>query len=92
MIDLLSKVVFEDLSMIIAYPVADESRWTDAEDRTLPDAIILSSGSTARELAYEVHTDLGDGFIRATNCMSGRTVGGDAELSMSDVIKIHSRT
>ena len=92
LIDLLSKVVFEDLSMIVAYPVADEGKWTDAEDRKLPDAIILQSGSTARDLAYAVHTDLGDGFIRATNCVTGRTVGGDTELLMSDVIRIHSRT
>jgi len=92
LIDLLSKVVFEDLSMIVAYPVADESKWTDADDRKLPDAIILRSGSTARDLAYAVHTDLGDGFIRATNCVTGRTVGGDTELLMSDVIRIHSRT
>ncbi len=92
LIDLLSKVVFEDLSMIVAYPVADEGKWTDAEDRKLPDSIILQSGSTARDLAYAVHTDLGDGFIRATNCVTGRTVGGDTELLMSDVIRIHSRT
>lgn len=92
LIDLLSKVVFEDLSMIVAYPVADEGKWTDAENRKLPDAIILRPGSTARDLAYAVHTDLGDGFIRATNCITGRTVGGDTELLMSDVIRIHSRT
>lgn len=92
LIDLLSKVVFEDLSMTVAYPVADEGKWTDAEDRKLPDAIVLPSGSTARDLAYAVHTDLGDGFIRATNCVTGRTVGADTELMMSDVIRIHSRT
>ena len=92
LIDLLSKVVFEDLSMTVAYPVADEGKWTDAEDRKLPDAIVLPPGSTARDLAYAVHTDLGDGFIRATNCVTGRTVGADTELMMADVIRIHSRT
>tara|TARA_Y100001935_G_scaffold38054_1_gene30464 strand:+ start:83309 stop:84577 length:1269 start_codon:yes stop_codon:yes gene_type:complete len=92
LVDLLSKVVFQDLSRIVAYPVADEGKWVDTENRILPDAIILPEGSTARDLAYGIHTDLGSGFIRASNALSGRSIGGESLISMSDVIKIHAKT
>lgn len=92
LVDLLSEVVFSRLSQIVVYPVADEGRWTDAENRTLPDAILLPSGSTARDLAFAVHSDLGNGFIRATNAISGRSIRGDSELSMSDVIRIYAKS
>ena len=92
LVDLLSEIVFSRLSQIVVYPVADESRWTDADNRTLPDAILLPSGSTARDLAFAVHSDLGNGFIRATNAISGRSIRGDSELSMSDVIRIYAKS
>ena len=92
LVDLLSEVVFSRLSQIVVYPVADEGRWTDAENRILPDAILLPSGSTARDLAFAVHSDLGNGFIRATNAISGRSIRGDSELSMSDVIRIYAKS
>ena len=92
LVDLLSQVVFSSLSRIVVYPVSDEGRWTDAENKILPDAILLPQGSTARDLAYSVHSDLGNGFIRATNAVSGRSIRGDSELSMSDVVKIHSKS
>ena len=53
------------------------------------DAILLPQGSTAGPC---VHSDLGNGFIRATNAVSGRSIRGDSELSMSDVVKIHSKS
>ena len=72
--------------------LAEKQKTTDAENRILPDAILLPQGSTARDLAYAVHTDLGNGFIRATNAVSGRSIRGDSELSMSDVVKIYSKS
>ncbi len=90
--ELLRKVVFERLEQIVAYPVQDETHWVDGDGRILPDALLISSGTTAKGLAYAVHTDLGDGFIRATDARSGRIIGSDHELSDNDVIKIHAKT
>ena len=44
--------------------------------------------STARDLAYRVHTELGEKFIRAVNAKTKRTVGADYVLLDGDVIRI----
>ncbi len=91
-VSLLSAVVFNRLNRIVAYPVQDESKWLDGEGRILPDALLVKQGATAKDLAYAVHTDLGDGFIRATDARTGRVIGADHELSDNDVVKIHAKT
>ena len=84
----LEKVVFEVLNMIIVYPVEDESKWVDKQGRVLPDAYLMTRGSNAKDLAYKVHTDLGDNFIRAIDGRTHMTVGHDHVLKENDVVKI----
>jgi len=76
------------LDLIVAYPVEDETHLTDKEGRILPDAHFMKRGSSAKDLAYKVHTDLGDNFIRAINARTHRIVGADYKLEDSDVIRI----
>jgi len=89
---LLRLAVFDILDRIVCYPVGDDNKWTDVDGVILPDALLLPAGSTAKDLAYSVHTDLGDGFIRATNARTGRTLGADHVLEFNDVIRIHAKT
>ena len=63
---------------------------TDKEGRILPDAFLLPRGSTAKDLAYKVHTDIGDHFIRAIDVRAKRVIGADHELKDGDVISIVS--
>lgn len=84
----LEKAAFDMLDLITVYPVEDENKYTDHFGRVLPDAYLLPRGSTARDLAYKVHTDLGEKFIRAVNAKTKRTVGADYELLDGDVIRI----
>lgn len=79
---------FDMLDLICVYPVEDETKFTDHFGRVLPDAFLVPRGSTARDLAYRVHSDLGDKFIRAVNARTKRTVGADYELQDGDVIRI----
>ena len=79
---------FKMLDLITVYPVEDENKFTDHFGRVLPDAFLVPRGSTARDLAYRVHTELGDKFIRAVNARTKRTVGADYELQDGDVIRI----
>jgi hypothetical protein len=51
----------------------------------------MQKGSNARDLAYKVHTDLGDNFIRAIDARTKRVVGQDYELQKDDVITIVAR-
>ena len=48
----------------------------------------LTPQERAKDLAYKIHTDLGDKFIRAVNARTKRTVGADYELQDGDVIRI----
>jgi ribosome-binding ATPase YchF (GTP1/OBG family) len=84
----LEKAAFELLDLITVYPVEDENKYTDHFGRVLPDAFLIPRGSTARDLAYKVHTELGDKFIRAVNAKTKRTVGSDYILQDGDVIRI----
>ena len=84
----LERAVLDKLDLIAIYPVEDETHFTDGQQRVLPDAFLLPRGSTALDLAYKVHTDIGDSFIRAIDCSSKRVIGRDHELSDGDIIKI----
>ncbi len=86
----LEKAVYEVLDMIVVYPVENENDYTDKEGRVLPDAYLLRRGSTAEDLAYKVHTDIGEGFIRAIDAKTNRVIGREHELEDGDIIKIVS--
>jgi len=45
-------------------------------------------GSTAVDVAFKVHTDLGNHFIRAINARTKMVVGRDHPVEDGDVIKI----
>ena len=87
----LEKAIYELLDMIVVYPVENEHNYTDKEGRVLPDAHLLPRGSTAEDLAYSVHTDIGKGFIRAIDAKTGRVIGREHVLNSNDVIKIVSK-
>ncbi len=76
------------LDLIVVYPVEDETHLKDKQGRILPDAYFMKKGSTARDLAYKVHTDLGEHFIRAIDARTHRIIGADHELQDGDVISI----
>ena len=76
------------LDLIVVYPVEDDNHLTDKEGRVLPDAYLMKKGSNAKDLAYKVHTDIGDNFIRAIDARTHRIIGSDHELKDGDVIRI----
>jgi ribosome-binding ATPase YchF (GTP1/OBG family) len=89
---LLSRVLFGALNHVVVYPVADENTWKDGEGRILPDAFVVPNGMEAKSLAYKVHSDLGDGFIKAIDGRTRRVVGAEHECGDNDVIKIHAKS
>ena len=84
----LENSAYNMLDLIPVYPVEDENKWTDKAGNVLPDTHLVKRGSMARDLAYKIHTDLGENFIRAINCRTHRVVGHDYVLLPSDVITI----
>lgn len=86
----IDKAIYDLLGMIVVYPVEDEAKLTDAKGNVLPDALLVPEGSTARDLAHEIHSDLGDSFIHAINARSNRRIGENYKLKDNDVIRIVS--
>ncbi|AMQ17992.1 redox-regulated ATPase YchF [Thermococcus peptonophilus] len=86
--EVINRAVFELLKLIPVYPVQDENKLTDQFGNVLPHVYLLSKGSTPKDLAYKVHTDLGKTFLYAVNARTKRRVGDDYELQFNDIIKI----
>jgi ribosome-binding ATPase YchF (GTP1/OBG family) len=81
---------FKLLNMITVYPVEDLEHLSDHAGRVLPDAYLVPYGTTARQLAYIIHTELGEGFIFAVEAREGKRVGEDYVLRDRDVLSIVS--
>ncbi|MHB1470680.1 MAG: YchF-related putative GTPase [Thermoplasmataceae archaeon] len=90
--DFLGSVVTDKLKHIVVFPVYDEGQWTDKAGNILPDAFLVPEGSTALDLAFRIHTDIGNGFIRAIDAKTRRVVGKDHVLSDGDIIRIVAKT
>lgn len=83
-------VAYDVLDHMTVYPVENETHWTDGQDNMLPDAHLLPRNSTPLDLAYAVHSDIGDGYVHAVDAREGRRISDDHELSEGDVVKIVS--
>ena len=88
--DCLHKAVFDLLDMIVVYPVEDEGKWTNKFDEMLPDAYLMKRGSVCRDLAYRIHTEIGDKFLYAVDARTKMRLAEKHELKNGDVIKIVS--
>jgi len=87
----IERMVFDRLQMIVVYPVEDESHWTDGKGRVLPDALLVPANTPTRAVAYRVHTDLGENFIRAIDGRTHRALAADHPLGPNAVVRIVSR-
>jgi hypothetical protein len=85
--NVLNKAVFELLSRIAVYPVAN-SKLTDKDGNTLPDCFLVPKGINAHEFAFKVHTDIGNNFVKAINLKTKQPVAKEAPLNNNDVIEI----
>jgi len=84
----INTAVFKILKQIVVYPVENENKLMDSKGNVLPDAYLLLEGSTALDLAYKVHTDIGNKFIGAIDCKTKMKVGKEHRLKDGDAIKI----
>ena len=86
----LNHVVYNLLDRIVVYPVEDEHHYCDGKGRVLPDAFLMKKGSTPRDLAFQVHTDIGKGFLYAVDARTKMRVKDTHELKNGDIIRIVS--
>jgi ribosome-binding ATPase YchF (GTP1/OBG family) len=81
---------FNALNLIVVYPVEDADRLSDKDGNVLPDAFMLKQGSTAKDLAMHVHSELAEHFLYAIDARSKQRLGAEYRLKDRDVIKIVS--
>jgi ribosome-binding ATPase YchF (GTP1/OBG family) len=81
---------FKLLNMITVYPVEDVEHLADHNGRVLPDAYLVPYGTTARQFAYLIHTELGESFIYAVDARQKKRIGENTVLRDRDVISIVS--
>ena len=88
--DAINRAYFKLLSMITVYPVEDVEHLANHKGQVLPDAYLLPYGTTARQFAYLIHTELGESFIYGVDARGKKRIGEDAVLKDRDVISIVS--
>jgi ribosome-binding ATPase len=88
---LLESMVFERLHQVVVFPVEDETHWTDTKGRVLPDVFLVPAGTPVRAVAYRVHTELGEQFIRAIDGRTHRALAADHPVDPGAVIRIVAR-
>jgi len=84
----LNKSVFEVLDNIVVYPVADINKLSDKKNNILPDAFLVKNGTTLKEFAFSIHSDIGEKFIGGLESKTKRKLGADYVLKNDDVIEI----
>jgi ribosome-binding ATPase YchF (GTP1/OBG family) len=86
----INSAFFKLLKMIVVYPVENHEKLTNHAGNVLPDAYLVPYGTTAKEFAGMIHSELKESFIYAIEARSGRRVGEDYILKNNDVISIVS--
>ncbi len=84
----INTIVFDVLQLIPVYPVEDVEKLSDHDGNVLPDVYLVPKGTTARQLAYKIHTDLGETFIHAIDARTKKRLGESYELQANDIIRI----
>jgi ribosome-binding ATPase YchF (GTP1/OBG family) len=85
--DALNRLVFDTLHYIAVYPVASIGKLSDTKGNALPDVHLVKRGTTLREFAAKVHTQMADKFIGGLD-LDKKKVGADHELKDGDVVEI----
>ncbi|HJJ89544.1 MAG TPA: redox-regulated ATPase YchF [Methanocorpusculum sp.] len=86
----LEKLVFEKIGMIVVFPVEDENKYCNSKGIILPDAFLMPKGSTPKDLAHCIHTDLSKGFLYAIDARTKMRIKESTILKSGDVIRIVS--
>jgi ribosome-binding ATPase YchF (GTP1/OBG family) len=84
----LNKAVFELLNYIAVYPVGDAGKLEDKDGNVLPDVFLVPQGTTALDLAFKIHTDIGKKFIGAIDARTKKKLGKEYLVKNNDVLEI----
>ncbi|MFN7106475.1 MAG: redox-regulated ATPase YchF, partial [Pyrobaculum sp.] len=87
----INAAVFNALNYVAVYPVEDEKRLSDKNDNVLPDLLLVPHVYTVRDVAYTIHTELGERFVAAIDVRTGRRLSADSLVTHGLILKIVAR-
>ncbi|MDI6654890.1 MAG: redox-regulated ATPase YchF [Candidatus Hydrothermarchaeota archaeon] len=87
----INAAIFDVLQKVVVYPVEDEVKFSDKDGNVLPDAFLMDRGATPRDLAFKIHTEIGESFIGAIDARTKRKIASDKPLKSGDIVKILAR-
>jgi ribosome-binding ATPase YchF (GTP1/OBG family) len=74
--------------MNTVYPVEDPKSLSDHRGNVLPDAFLVPYNYTARDLAKEIHSELGEKMLYAMDVRNGLRLPAEYVLHDRDIISI----
>ncbi|MBD3204251.1 redox-regulated ATPase YchF [Candidatus Woesearchaeota archaeon] len=86
--DVLNIAVFNLLDYIAVYPVENENKLTDSKGNVLPDVMLVKKDSTPEDLAFKIHSDIGNKFNCAISAKTKKRLSKEYKLQNKDIIKI----
>ncbi|MFH2111304.1 MAG: redox-regulated ATPase YchF [Candidatus Bathyarchaeota archaeon] len=86
----INEAFFSLLDMITVYPVENAEKLTNHHGHVLPDCYLVPRGTTAKQFAALIHTELAEGFIYALDARTKKRLGDTYILEDRDVIQIVS--
>ena len=84
----INSAFFQLLSTIPVYPVEDAEKYTNHQGRVLPDCYLVPQGTTTKQFASLIHTELGESFIFAIDARTKKRLGEAHALNKDDIIQI----
>jgi len=86
--EVINSAFFQLLDTIPVYPVEDAEKLTDHQGRVLPDCYLVPRGTTAKQFASIIHTELGESFIFAIDARTKKRLGEGHALNKDDIVQI----
>jgi hypothetical protein len=88
--EVINEAFFSLLNMITVYPVENAEKLSNHQGQVLPDCFLVPVGTTSKQLAAMIHTELAESFIFALNARTKQRLGDSYILENDDVIQIVS--
>ncbi|NHN41204.1 redox-regulated ATPase YchF [Halorubellus sp. JP-L1] len=85
--DAIETALFDELGTKAVFPGGADAMGDD-QGRVMRDCWLLPDHATTEDLAYHLHSDIGDGLLHAMDCRSGRQISTSHELDHRDVVEL----
>ncbi len=87
---ILDYAVFEVLKYKAIFP-AGIKNLADQYGNVLPDCFLMPPEATALDFAFKLHSDIGNGFIKAMDVRTRQLIGKDTILKNRDAVEIYHK-